>query len=182
MATPHAIRRRALRRVGALASGVLLCAGLAMPAATPAVADTGDLTCSGSADLNFSPSLTPGGTADVSGSGHLSNCSSLTGRQLTSASIEPAGVATAAEAPCSALFSVDGTGTFVWNDGTTSEFDFTINTDPLNGLPAFSAEVTSGPLAGDTITAAPLVATVNLDCATKGLTTFSTTLSALTFT
>ncbi|MDP9843754.1 hypothetical protein [Streptosporangium lutulentum] len=59
---------------------------------------------------------------------------------------------------CNLLLSIEGSGTIDWNTGPDSQFDFAINTDPLNGTITVSATITSGPLTGDSGIAVPVLA------------------------
>ncbi|MFC5827209.1 hypothetical protein [Nonomuraea insulae] len=82
---------------------------------------------------------------------------------------------------CNLLLSIEGSGTIDWNTGPDSQFDFAINTDPLNGTITVSATITSGPLTGDSGIAVPVLAHPNLDCALTGLRALTSEAAVVTF-
>ncbi|WKX71909.1 hypothetical protein [Streptomyces sp. XD-27] len=164
--------RGLMRTAGRLAaSGTLAAASLVLPAAS-AHAAAGDLTCTASAELNFDPPLSgPNASAEVDASAEFSNCTSANGHYtMASATVSATGSATAdSGTPCSLLFTATGTGTIAWNTGERSGYTWTVNTDPERGTITVSAEITRGPLRGDTVTAVPVAAHPNTDCAASGL-------------
>ena len=59
---------------------------------------------------------------------------------------------------CSPLpIAIDGVGSILWNDNSTSEFNFRVNTNPLADRFGLEANITGGTLAGGRITALPLL-------------------------
>ena len=52
---------------------------------------------------------------------------------------------------------VDGVGSILWNDESTSEFTFRVNTNPLAEGFGLEAEISGGTLAGSRISAVPLL-------------------------
>ncbi len=162
--------------------GITFCGGLAT--AAPASATLGDLTCTLNAQLYFSPALTAGSTSATTVSGNAVGCVSLTGQTMTSGAVAGSGTTTAASLPinpCALLFSVTLTATFTWNTGQQSTLTVTFSTNPLAGTVGAFGTVTSGPLAGDTLIALPVLATPNLNCLTAGLTTLAGPLAVITF-
>ena len=146
--------------------------------APSAHAATGDLACVINFQFNFDPPLTATnttGTATTASAGFV-DCTSPNGSypSLTSGLAQSVNAdVTSSSGPCNLIITITGDGTVAWNTGQVSHFDFTVNTDPLNGNITISADVTSGPLTGDSITAAPVVAHPNLDCALNGLKTLT---------
>ena len=174
---------RIIARAAALAT--VAAAGLLGPAG-PARALTVDMTCSAAFELDFTPPLTATQTTSTAvGRAGIVGCLPLTVRAagLQSAAVTATGQVTSSGlAPCNLLLTITGTGRFLWNTGQQSHFVFTINTDPTAGTITLSATITSGRLAGDTITAVPVLAHPNVDCAVTGLTRLTSELAALTFT
>jgi hypothetical protein len=153
--------------------------------ATPAHAAVGDLTCNVNVQLSFSPALTlTQTTTNVTGVANVVNCISLDGAypDLTAGTVTNAvGTATSlAGVPCSLLITITGTATIDWTDGQQTTFDFTVNTNPLNGLVSLMTTQTSGPLAG-TISETVGAANPNLDCVLTGLTSLSVPIGQTTF-
>ena len=179
----HLIPRRGGRLLAVAAAIVTLLAA-AVPTA-PAYAGVGDLTCNVNVQLSFSPALTLTQTnTNVTGVASVVNCISLDGEysDLTAGTVTNA-VGTAKSlggAPCSLLLTITGTATIDWTDGQETTFDFTVNTNPLNGLVALMTTQTSGPLAG-TISETVGAANPNLDCVLAGLTSISVPLGQTTF-
>jgi hypothetical protein len=101
---------------------------------------------------------------------------------LSSATAKGTGEATSSPIVCNLLLTIKGVGSLVWNTDEVSEFDYTVNTNPPNGPITLSAFITSGRLAGDTITAVPLSAHPNPDCALNGLSRLTSEASLVTFT
>jgi hypothetical protein len=87
----------------------------------------------------------------------LTGCVSPTGRHgelLSSVLFADRGHSTATG--CSPLpILVEGVGSILWNDESTSEFTFRVNTNPLSGKFGLEAEITGGTLAGGRISALP---------------------------
>jgi uncharacterized protein (DUF2141 family) len=141
-----------------------------------ASAATGDLACAVNFQLDFSPALTASNTtATLTGTAALVGCTSPNGNfsNLTAATVtaQNASVTSLSGVPCNLLLTVTGSGVIDWAPAGVpdSGFNFTINTNPFAGPVAFSGQIPSGPLTGDTVTAAPVVAHPNLDCALHGL-------------
>jgi hypothetical protein len=169
-------------RRSVVAALVTLVATVLIPiSATSADAATGDLACTGNFQFNFDPPLTAtnttstanvgGGLVDcVSANGHYSRLKSGV-RVGYGAVSRPIGVV-----PCAPVMTITEGAVLVWNTGEQSTFDITVNTDPTNGMITISAVFTSGPLAGDTANAFPIVLHTNVDCALHGLTSLTSDL------
>jgi hypothetical protein len=153
-----------------LITGLVLAAAGLVPAA--AQADTGDLTCTGNFQFDFTPPLTSTSTtADATVGGGLVNCQSLNGNYSRLKSGVRTGTGTVTRHfgdQCTPVMTIVEKATLTWNTGEKSKFDITVNTDPSAGRVTISAVFTSGPLAGDTANAYPVVHP-NADCATTGL-------------
>ncbi|MGK5531036.1 hypothetical protein [Streptomyces sp. URMC 129] len=149
-------RRRAGRPAGALvALTALTGTWLGAPGGAPAHAALGDLVCTANFQGNFSPPLTAQQTtADIESPAGFVNRLSPNGRY---------------PALQSGVGHASGTGVFEGNTGQDSESDGTIVTDPAEGTLTLSAVITSGPLAGDALSALPFEADPNPDRATAGL-------------
>jgi hypothetical protein len=162
--------RRTLATLAVLGGGVgaLLSGGSAQAAA-------GDLVCTATAQINFTPALTVFNTsAKASASGGLVSCLSPNGRypNLRSAAITGSGTATSAGGlnPCSLLVTIDLNATAGWSPtGQKSKAIFTVNTDLAAGSATFGGSVSSGPLAGDSVTPVGAVVVPNADCLLNGL-------------
>jgi hypothetical protein len=144
--------------------------GMASP--PPATADLGDLICTAAAQLNFTPPLDGATSADAELTATFTNCISLNGyTTLQSATITGNAEAVAVSGtPCALVLTVEGQATADWSPATqNSTLDFTFDTNPLDGTAGITVDVTSGPLAGDTMTPVLLEINPNLDCATAGL-------------
>lgn len=151
------------RLIAVLAAFGLLVAGLTLVGSSPAAAATGDLTCGVvNLTITFSPPLSatqPNSTA--TGTGTISQCLSPNGAysQLTSANITGTGSA-AYSPPTNA--TIQGKAKFAWNNGQTSNFTFDVNSNVTT--PKFQANITSGPLKGDTsVPTGPAVFVPNVD-------------------
>ncbi len=169
-------------RLALAVAGITVCGGLAT--AAPASATLGDLTCAINGQLYASPALTAGSTSSVTANASLVGCVSTTGQTMTSGTLVASGTVTAASLPinpCALLFSLPVTGTMTWNTGQQSTLAVTFSTNPLAGTVGAFGTVTSGPLAGDTLIALPVLATPNLNCLTAGLTTLAVQLAVGTF-
>jgi hypothetical protein len=154
----------------AVAALLAVFATLAVTAG-PAHADPiADLVCDANFQLNFDPplrTLAAPQAVDVLGQAGLTACTALSGSGtgLLSATVSAAEGSGTAVCP---LFTVTGSGEFEWNTGQTSGFDFAVNLNPAVSDPplGLAAEITSGPLAGDTVTAVPVVVTIQGNCLT----------------
>jgi hypothetical protein len=81
------------------------------------------------------------------------------------------------------VLDLTGAGQIAWdNDAGTSDFTYTISTDPTDGDVGLNATITSGPFAGDEILDAPLVATVNGTCLLAPSSSLNLVLGELVFT
>jgi hypothetical protein len=138
-------------------------------------AATGDLTCIGNFQFNFTPPLTATTTtAEADVGGGLVDCVSPNGRYSRLKSGVRTGTGTATRelevAPCTPVMTITEGAVLTWNTGEKSRFRITVNTDPATGRLTITASVTSGPLAGDTANAYPIVLHTNPDCAVNRLT------------
>lgn len=139
---------------GALAAGLL---GPAAPAhaqpAVPTLVPTVDLVC----DIAFQFTFGNAGLLAARADGATTFCVSPNGSasSLTANTFTATGTATASALLCQA--TITGTGNITWRrtnlTTTTSSFTFTV--DLTGGTLPLTATITSGPLAGDTVTAAP---------------------------
>jgi hypothetical protein len=165
-------------RIRAVLVVCLLALGLSgLGPVTAAHADVGDLTCAlNAAYLTFDPPLQAGGTSTVHGYANLTGCLSLTGHgDLARATIEAAGTVTAAPGvnPCSLIVRIPVSGEVTWNDGTTSDLDAALSTDPAQPPLGIQIMLGSGHLAGDSALAVVPVPVPNLDCPLVGLETLT---------
>ncbi|WP_146108138.1 hypothetical protein V5P93_003858 [Actinokineospora auranticolor] len=144
------------------------------------------MTCNVNVHLSFSPALTATRTtADVVAVATVVNCPSPSGnrndRQAGSVSDATGTITSLGGVPCNLLATITGSGTVDWSpDGGRTTFDFTVNTNPLNGLIALRTAQTSGPLAGTTsLTVA--AANPNLGCALGGLSSLTVPIGQIRF-
>ena len=153
----------------------LPCAGAA--AQVPAV----DITCVATGQFTFSPPLNFN-TTSVSVAGAFSNCFSPSGSQpqLSSAVLSFGGIASGCW-PFPATMGGTG-GTFTWNDGSVSTFDWTVSTDPFGAPLGLSATITSGPMTGDSGVGVPVLLSQNGLCLLGGVHSFGINLAAVVFT
>ncbi|MEJ2854227.1 MULTISPECIES: hypothetical protein [unclassified Saccharothrix] len=149
-------------------------------------AATGDLTCTGNFQFNFTPPLTATNTtstADVGGG--LVDCVSPNGQYTRLKSGVRTGTGTVTRplgtAPCAPAMTITEGAVLTWNTGEKSKFRITVNTDPTADRLTISAYFTSGPLAGDTANAYPIVLHTNADCAVNGLTQLTSDLLQVTW-
>jgi hypothetical protein len=171
-------------RLPAVAATIVTLVAAATPAA-PAYATVGDLTCNVNVQLSFSPALTlTQTTTSVTGVANVVNCVSLDGAypDLTAGTVTNAvgSAKSLGGSPCSLLLTITGTATIDWTDGQKTTFDFTVNTNPLNGLVSLMTAQTSGPLTG-TSSETVGAANPNLDCLLTGLTSISVPIGQTTF-
>jgi len=163
---------------------VLLALALAALGAAPAHAATPDLTCSfGSAYLTFGAPLQAGQTTDFAGYANVTGCTSGDGySNLTGGPAEFFGTVTAAPGinPCSVILDLKFTGDIYWPNGQTTALAGTFSTNPADQPLGIGVKVTSGPLAGDTASALPVVVP-NLDCLLVGLSSLSAPLFIVSF-
>ncbi|SER25708.1 hypothetical protein [Actinokineospora terrae] len=164
---------------------VALVIGFLVPAA-PAQAALVELTCNVNVQLSFSPALTATQTtAAVTGVANVVNCLSPSGNyghlQAGTVSDATGTVTSLGGIPCNLLATITGRATIDWAPtGGHTTFDFTVNTNPLNGLVTLQTWQTSGPLAGTTsLTVA--AANPNLGCALGGLSSITVPIGQTTF-
>ncbi|MFI0453947.1 hypothetical protein [Actinomadura sp. 6N118] len=161
-ALSSAVRRTAL--------AALLLTTAAAPltgAVAPAQATLADLVCEVQFGFTFDPPL-DNNTVDATGNATGKACTSPSGkyRDLTSFTVIAKGTATG----CSpAPLQIAGTATLKWNTGQKSGVDFTVSTDPTTGDLGASGTITSGPLKGDRVTAAPVIISQNGLCGLGGV-------------
>lgn len=165
----------------------LMLALLGMFIPTVAHAQLGDLTCQAAFQFTFDPPLSATNPEEnPHADAALTGCMSLNGRysDLNSGTVDVFGTATLSSFPvhpCGLLLTITGTGNIHWSNQQTSHLTFTINTDPTNGTISLSADIQTGPLTGDTATAAPVVPIINLDCPLVGLRTLGASLAVVNF-
>ncbi len=149
----------------------------ALAPVTAAHAQAGDLDCALNFQFDFTPGLSlgnPQGSPVITA--NFTSCLSADQQfsDLHAATVHATGVANVSGYPvnpCALLLKITGTGTFAWSNGQNSPFTWEVTTDPLKNLLTLHADITSGPMAGDTGTAVPIVPIINADCPTAGLTT-----------
>ncbi|WP_190817152.1 hypothetical protein [Saccharopolyspora pogona] len=175
------IQSRSRHHGAVLTAALALAATAVVVSPAPAQAAPGDLLCPDSNGYAvFEPPLQSGVTSTVTAHVSTNNptpCHSPNGSHPELAWYDEAvnGTATVSSVVdgggiCNLLFTITGTGSLTWSDGTTSDDEITFQTDPakpktLGG----SATITRGTLQGDTVTIAEGVVTPNADCATAGL-------------
>jgi hypothetical protein len=179
------LQTRHFLSINLLVTAFLLASVFSFVSAHTAQAATGDLACSTNFQFNFTPALTATQTtAKATATASFTDCTSLNGHYTTlkSASVQATGsVISTGTDPCNLLLTITGTGMITWNNQKTSHLNYKVNTNPLNGTITLSATITGGQLKGDTITALPVVAHPNLDCAKNGLSTLTSEVATLTF-
>ncbi|MBM7774429.1 hypothetical protein JOD54_004633 [Actinokineospora baliensis] len=174
----------ARRRWRAVVFAVVLLSPVAV--AAPAQAALVELTCNVNVQLSFSPALTATQTsAKLTGVASVVNCLSPSGNynQLQAGSVSDAtGTAVSlGGVPCNLLATFTGRATIDWSpNGGHTTFDFTVNTNPLNGLVTLMTTQASGPLTGTTSQTVG-VANPNLGCALGGLSSLSVPFGQTTF-
>ncbi|PPK66103.1 hypothetical protein V5P93_003816 [Actinokineospora auranticolor] len=175
-----------LRAVRATVVAVVLVLVAPVTVAAPAQAAVIELTCDVNVHLSFSPALTATQTtADVVAVATVVNCLSPSGNhndlQAGSVSDATGTITSLGGVPCNLLATITGSATIDWSPtGEHTTFDFTVNTNPLNGLIALQTTQTSGPLNGTTsLTVA--AANPNLGCALGGLSSLTVPIGQTTF-
>ncbi|GAA3001247.1 hypothetical protein [Actinokineospora diospyrosa] len=177
-------RTRVRRRWSAAIFALALLAPVAV--AVPAQAALVELTCNVNVQLAFSPALTATqSTAQVTGVASVVNCLSPSGNfsQLQAGTVSDATgtITSLGGVPCNLLATITGRATIDWSlGGGRTAFDFTVNTNPLNGLVTLMTTQTSGPLVGTTSQTVG-VANPNLGCALGGLSSLSVPIGQTTF-
>ncbi len=133
-----------------------------------------DLACIASFQFDFSPKL-DNNTVTAQTTAALTGCLSPDGshRNLLSAVLfADRGHSTATG--CSPLpVAIDGVGSILWNDNSTSEFNFRVNTNPLAERFGLEANITGGTLAGGRITSLPLLLLQDGLCGLGGVNSLS---------
>ncbi|RLK58568.1 hypothetical protein [Actinokineospora cianjurensis] len=151
----------------ALTATTALCLlGLLTP--TPAQATPALVACVGDVEVNFTPGLTyTTQTVAVSGSENATTCTSLTHPNLRSFSAPFSG---STERSCLALLA-EGTGdeTLLWDNSTTSHWEWTSHPTQTGSalVVATTGLITSGTLAGATVTQELVVTANTLDACTQ---------------
>ncbi len=129
-----------------------------------------DLSCFASFQFDFAPKL-DNNTVTAQTTAALTGCISPTGRHgdlLSSVLFADRGHSTASG--CSPLpLLVDGVGSILWNDESTSEFTFHVNTNPLAEGFGLEAKISGGTLAGSRISAVPLLVVQDGVCGLGGV-------------
>ncbi len=117
-----------------------------------------DLSCLASFQFDFSPKL-DNNTVSSQTTAALTACLSPDGLHndlLSAVLFADRGHSTATG--CSPVpIAIDGVGSILWNDDSTSDFTFRVNTNPLAERFGLEANITGGTLAGGRITALPLL-------------------------
>ncbi|WP_158889098.1 hypothetical protein [Amycolatopsis anabasis] len=170
---------RAIAMVGALP---LAAAGLFAAPAPVADAQDVDLVCVTTFQFNFAPPL-DFNTVGADTVATIASCRSPNGSQPQLKSAQVNGTPGALAEGCApAPLHVGGEATFEWNTGRTSTIEFVVSTDPASGDLGLSASIDSGVMAGDTITAVPVIVTQDGLCGSGGVRSFTANTAALTFT
>ncbi|GAA3034960.1 hypothetical protein [Actinokineospora globicatena] len=166
-------------------AAVVALVGFLFPAA-PAQVALVEPTCNVNVQLSFSPALTATQTtASVTGVANVVNCLSPSGNysNLQSGTVSDAtgSVVSLGGVPCNLLATITGRATIDWAPtGGHTTFDFTVNTNPLNGLVTLQTKQTSGPLTGTTSLTVG-AANPNLGCALGGLSSLTVPIGQTTF-
>ena len=118
-------------------------------------ARTVDISCLASFQFDFSPAL-DNNTVSSQTTAALTGCVSPGGHNELLSAVLFADRGHSIARGCSPLpIAIDGVGSILWNDESTSEFTFRVNTNPLAQRFGLEANITSGTLAGGRITALP---------------------------
>ena len=181
--TRSSVRRysRVVVLVGGLVATLIVWSGSGATAraAVPVV----DLACVSSFQFDFSPPLSFN-TVSSQTTAALTSCVSPNSRYpdlLSAVLFADRGHSTATG--CSPLpVTVVGVGSILWNDDTSSVFDFHVSTNPLSDAFGFTADIRSGTLAGDRITALPAVVSQDGFCLLGGVNSLSVNLGSDIFT
>ncbi|TDB87134.1 hypothetical protein E1264_15650 [Actinomadura sp. KC216] len=172
-------RTPARTMLGAL---TLAAAGLFAVPAPAAHAQDVDLVCTAAFQFNFTPPL-DFTTVDADGVATIASCHSPNNSHPRLLSGQVNGTPGAEAEGCSpAPLRIAGETAIEWNTGRTSHVTFVISTDPTSGDLGLSAHIDRGVMAGDTITAAPVIATQNGLCGLGGVRSLTSNAAALTFT
>lgn len=172
---------RPIRWSRGLAAMVLLCAGwvAAGPAEVTsaallptAILPSIDLLCIGSAQVYFSPPL-DNNTVSGTDTGLIESCSSPDRRAPQIRSAVLFGTQGNASGCFPLGFTLKGTGTFSWSDGTTTNFTLQVGTNLAKGPIEFAAVFNAGTLAGDRIMVLPLIIDQDGLCGFGGVRNFS---------
>lgn len=128
-----------------------------------------DLACIASFQFDFSPKLNDN-TVSSQTTAALTNCFSPNGSRpdlLSAVLFADRGHASATG--CSPLpIAIDGVGSILWNDASSSEFTFRVNTNPLASAFGLEAHIVGGTYAGHKITALPLLILQDGVCGVNG--------------
>ncbi|WP_020668496.1 hypothetical protein [Amycolatopsis nigrescens] len=170
-------------RASTMFSALTLAATGLFSAPTPvAHAQDVDLVCTTTFQFNFTPPL-DFNTVDADTVATIASCNSPNGSQPQLQSAQVNGTPGAKADGCApAPLHLGGEATFEWNTGRTSEITFVVSTDPTSGDLGLSASIDSGVMAGDTITATPVIVTQDGLCGAGGVQSFTANTAALTFT
>ena len=149
----HAVKQGVVKR-----SGGAKARGLSQRARSVRLR-TVNLSCFASFQFDFSPSLDGSTPVTSQTTAALTACLSpdgSSGHLLSGVLFADRGHSTARG--CSPLpIQVDGVGSILWNDDSTSEFTFRVNTNPLAERFGLEADITGGTLAGSRISAVPVL-------------------------
>ncbi|MFI0406293.1 hypothetical protein [Actinomadura sp. 3N508] len=165
--------------LGALA---LAASGLVAAPAPAAHAQDVDLVCTATFQFNFTPAL-DFNTVDADGNATIVSCQSPNGSRPELLSGQVNGTPGAVAEGCAPLpLQIGGEAAIEWNTGGTSELTFEISTDPTSGDLGLSAQVDGGVMAGDTITAVPVIVSQDGLCGLGGVRSFTANAAVVTFT
>lgn len=119
-----------------------------------------DLACLATFQFDFSPNL-DNNTVSAQTTASLANCISPNSSRpdLNSAVLFADRGHSTATGCAPAPLSVDGVGSILWNDQTSSNFTFAVHTNPLDPKFGLTANIITGTFAGHLITAVPALIT-----------------------
>jgi hypothetical protein len=128
-----------------------------------------DLACVASFQFDFSPKLN-NNTVSSQTTAALTNCLSPNGSRsdLLSAVLFADRGHSSATGCAPAPVAIDGVGSILWNDGTSSDFTFRVNTNPFASAFGLEAKILTGTYAGHKITAVPLLLLQDGLCGVNG--------------
>ena len=148
----HAVKQAVVKK-----SGGVKARGLSQRARSVRLRKV-DLSCFASFQFDFSPSLDGSTPVTSQTTAALTGCLSPSGSSHLLSGVLFADRGHSTARGCSPLpIQVDGVGSILWNDDSTSEFTFRVNTNPLADRFGLEANITGGTLAGSRISAVPVL-------------------------